>query len=208
MTHPSLQSLVVSLLLALVFCVVDTSSGEAQQVLESGGVEFSAPSIIELRSTNGDSVDVQEITGRATATAHSFSSGSATASAESTVHVCETPCRFQLERPMEVRVDVHALRLRPDGTAQRYIIEPQNRGGHALGLAAIALGSVGVATGGILVGIDALPGGDSEYGSDDRLDMGRLGLISLASGGALFIVGVIAMVASKGRIERVDGFDF
>lgn len=207
LSSPALVGLLVAL-----FAAITPSQGQAQFVLESGGVEFTAPSMIEMRTVDGDIIDVQEITGRATATARGYGrnrSASATVSTESTVHVCETPCRFQLQRPMEVRVDVHAVRLRPDGSHQRYLIDRQNRAGRALGVLAVSLGLSGVVSGAILIGIDAIPASefDSGYG-DDGVDMGRVGVISLVSGGALLLVGIIAMVASKGRIERVDGFDF
>ena len=201
--HASSLPLLLTFLLAPAAFTFFPAQADAQLVLESGGVQFRGPSLIEVRSTNG-ALDVDEVTGRSTAVARGFGrygSVSASARAESTQHVCVTPCRFQLNRPMELRVDARNIRLIPDGSVQRFLVEPQNRAGRTLGIMGMSFGLAALGSGGILLGLHRL----SAEGNDDY---GRIGPILLGSGGILFLVGLVATIASKGRVQRVDRFDF
>lgn len=208
MTHPSPQSLVLFVLLSLFFCVVDASSGEAQQVLESGGVQFGGPSVVEIRSGE-DLLPVEEVTGRAEASGVAAGFGGfvrVRRNAVATQQVCQTPCRFQLERPMELRVGGQALHLMPSGDAQRYLVDPTNTAGRVLGVVGIATGAAFMGVGGLMLGLHhAL---DMEQFDEDPYAMRNVGRGFAIAGSALFVIGIVVRVASKGRIERVDGFDF
>lgn len=207
MTYPSPQSFVVSLLLALVFCVVDASSGEAQQVLESGGVQLGGPSVVEIRSA--DLLAVEEVTGRAEASGVAAGFGGfvrVRRNAVATQQVCQTPCRFQLERPMELRVGGQVLHLMPSGDPQRYLVDPTNTAGRVLGVIGIATGAAFMGVGGLMLGLHhAL---DMEQFDEDPYAMRNVGRGFAIAGSAVFVIGIVVRVASKGRIERVDGFDF
>lgn len=192
-------ALTILSLIFLIAVALFSSGAQAQRVLESGGVAFRGPSLIEVRSTSRD-FEVQEVLSRAEG-----SGGNGRyqvhLSAVETTHVCGTPCRFELTRPMELQVAGRPLHVVPDGAAQRYLIEPANRAGMALGILGVSFGAASVVTGALLLGLEPL-----RIVEDNNL--ATYGPIALGVGGALLLLGLVAIITSRGRLRRVDRFEF
>lgn len=155
---------------------------------------------IQLRAPEGEVLQVRQITGRSfgverTADATVFTS------TVSHRDVCQTPCRFVLDKPMELAIQHSTFVVPSEGGIVRYQIRPSRPGLRVLSGFAAAVSGIAIGFGGSVL----------YYRSENEIQMP--GIVSgakwaLALGIPLLITAVVGLVRSRSRVTRVDRFEF
>ena len=173
----------------LVFCAAPSAA--KAQFLETE---------VQLRAPDGEVLQVRQITGRSI-DVDSTINGTVLTSSVSHRDVCQTPCRFVLDMPMELVIQHSSVVVPSEGGIVRYQVRPARPGLRVLSGFATAVSGAAIGFGGSVL----------YYDSDSDIDI--QGIVpgarwALALGIPLLIASVIGLVRSRSRVTRVDRFEF
>lgn len=166
----------------------------------ASGADAQSQTEIHLRASNGDALRVEQVSERST-TVQSLSNATLIADASSQHSLCETPCRFVLDAPMELRVQNSTLVLSPNGGVERYEVAPARLWLYRLSRVSIVAGGSAIFFGGFTTYLHR----------NNNLDIDGFrvgGNIALGIGIPLLIASIIGLVRSRSRVTRVDSFEF
>lgn len=155
---------------------------------------------VQLRTPEDEVLQVTHILERSFEVVR-HTEGSAVVRTTSSRDVCETPCRFVLDKPMELVIQNSSFVVTPEGGIQRYQITPARPGLRVLSVFATSVSSAAVVLGASVL----------YYRGDSGISMP--GIVSgarwaVALGVPVLIASIIGLVRSRSRVRRVDAFEF
>ena len=182
------------LLLTIFLCAL-ANPAEAQ----SAPLQF-RPTEIQLLAPEGEVLQVTRIVGRS-ASVHSTNHGTVVTTSMAERGVCQTPCRFVLDVPVELRVQNSDFIVSPEGGIQRYQIRPARRGLQVLSRFGAGIATAAVIFGGLVV----------HQHRDQAIESRGVilgGQLALGLGVPILLASVIGIFRSRSRVRRVDRFEF